>query len=276
MAWFLLSFFLFLSRGSSSLNLKSFLIVALSPTGEGRLPKESPRNRLLPLSCKMYSLTIWGKLSSLLLRYTFIKSSLSTSRLADFIFTFVALAPLLFVLAKDRLIVACFSSSERGLAILNSAGKSCALINSKTMSSSSLKLHLTSKDVSCCNGGSYAMNWFTLSCIFLNSLPCRFINTNLLDIFWIVFSIDWLLLAIIFAFSEKKPPFPPSFSRVTNSEPVAMVFIVSEMVFFLILSWLLSAALPDSPHCDRIECYVFWTRSATLLMTDSKRWNMYK
>ena len=31
-----------------------------------------------------------------------------------------------------------------------------------------------------------------------------------------------------------------------------------------------------SPHCDRVECIVFWTSKATFETTDSKRWNRYK
>lgn len=74
----------------------------------------------------------------------------------------------------------------------------------------------------------------TLSCIRRESCPLRLQAISSCDIFSIAFSIDRLLFKINLAFSEKKPPFSLSFSRVTSSEPVAMVLIVSEIVFFFL------------------------------------------
>lgn len=54
---------------------------------------------------------------------------------------------------------------------------------------------------------------------------------------------ELLLLAIILAFSEKNPPFSFSFSIVTSSDPLAIVLIVSEMVFFLTLAAYLSSSV---------------------------------
>lgn len=114
----------------------------------------------------------------------------------------------------------------------------------------------------------------TFSCILRLSFLFKSTTISCCEIFSMAFSIDLLLLAIIFAFSEKKPPLF-SLSMVTSSEPVAIVLIVSDMVFFLVLTPSVST-LTDSPHWDRIVYLVFCTSWATLFTTDSNKWNKYR
>jgi len=71
------------------------------------------------------------------------------------------------------------------------------------------------------------------------STPFKLTASSWLDIFSIAFSMEEQLLAIILAFSLKKPPLL-SLSLVISSEPVAIVLIVSEIVFFGFLAFSLS------------------------------------
>lgn len=139
------------------------------------------------------------------------------------------------------------------------------------MSSSSDKDHLTSKLVSLFKGGNCAINDWTWSWRRRDSTPFKFTASSEFEIFSIALSIDLLDCEMSLAFSEKKPLF--SLSVVT--EPVAIVLIVSTIVFFapFFFEFCLSIWFStDSPHYERIVYLVFWTSWATLLTTDSKRW----
>ena len=158
---------------------------------------------------------------------------------------------------------------------LNSFGSSCALMKSYTMSSSSDRLHLTSNELSAFTGGSCAMNFCTFSCISRLSCPFAFTAISSLVIWSMAFSILLLDLAMSFTFSAKNPClFSPA---VISSEPDAIVFMVSVIVFlYLTFGNSSKGMFIFSPHYEIVECMVLLTSYATLLTTDSKRWNRYK
>lgn len=109
--------FMFFFKSQSSLALNKFLIVLDSFTGEGKLAKESLRNKEFPLSCMIYSLTIQASPSSL--SFSIFCTEKRSSSLASCI-----------------------------LPPLNFQGMTCALTKSQTIFSNSWRLHLTSKELS--------------------------------------------------------------------------------------------------------------------------------